>query len=73
MKRFLCLVLVLMFMLSCISVLGFAQEDPVPAESNPEEVVESSPEVTEEVVNATGDPEDYVPPAEPEVEVIRQL
>lgn len=70
MKRFLCLVLVLMFMLSCISVLGFAQEDPVPAESNPEEVVESSPEVTEEVVNATGDPEDYVPPAEPEVEVV---
>ena len=63
MKRFLCLVLVLMFMLSCISVLGFAEEDPVPAESNPEEVVESSPEVTDIV-------EDYVPPTEPEVEVI---
>ena len=70
MKRFLCLVLVLMFMLSCISVLGFAEEDPVPVESNPEEMVESNPEVTEEVVNATGTIEDYVPPAEPEVEVI---
>lgn len=70
MKRFLCLVLVLMFMLSCISVLGFAEENPVPAESNPEEVVESNPEVIEEVVNATGTIEDYVPPVEPEVEVI---
>ena len=39
MKKLFSLVLVMIFMLSCISVLGFAQEDPVPAESTPEDEI----------------------------------